>query len=135
MKRSIKALFFTIAILLLTTGCKKLLTPNEDSKMLFGQWQYKFSYGGYFGIGDGTRFSSNNWVEFTDKGKFIVYNGSKKVRKRHFTIEMNGEDYEGNPRAAIVYKNGKILSFEINNDTLSIEEGGNDTFSYVFVKK
>lgn len=130
-----KALFIIISFLILATGCKKIATPNEDSKQLFGKWQYLYDSAGFTDPAEGSRFSPDNWVEFTERGKYTVYNGVEKVHKKRFTIEMKMTSYSGHSIPAIVYKKGGYDTFKIKGDTLYLGEEAYDGYNYIFVKK
>lgn len=135
MKRKNKTLFILLSFLFLSAGCKKITTPNEDAKKLFGEWQYLHDYGEFEVPSKGSRFSTDNWVEYTERGKYTVHNGGKTVRKKRFTIEMKMTAYNGNSKKAIVYKDGGYDTFQVSNDTLFLGEAGYDGYNYVFVKK
>jgi len=67
MNTRISILFFIIPSLLIMFGCKKMATPMEESKALFGSWQYKSNSGGFSGAGGSTLFSAENCQEYRNK--------------------------------------------------------------------
>lgn len=134
MKKSSKVLFI-ISFFLLVAGCKKIATPTDGSKELFGKWQYLHDSAGFTDPEEGSRFFTNNSVEYTERGKYTVYKGVEKVIKDRYTIQMKMTNYNGESRTAIVYKSGGYDTFKVSNDTLYIGEEGYDGYNYVFVKK
>ena len=88
MKGIIKSSFIVAFILVSFISCKKISAPNEDAKKIFGEWDYKSNSGGFSGSGGSNRFGNDCWVEITDKGCFIVYEGNNKTSKKKFKIEM-----------------------------------------------
>lgn len=135
MKKSLKNLMIAAIILASSIGCKKISTPNEDAKKIFGSWTYDLNSGGFSGAGGSTRFSNDNWIEITDKGYFKIYEGSKKKSQKRFKIEMKESIYDANQRPALVYNNGDYESYQIFNDTLYISDEAYDGYTYRFVKK
>lgn len=112
-----------------------MTTPNEDAKKLFGEWQYLHDYGEFAEPSEGSRFSTDNWVEYTERGKYTVHKGVGKVQKKRFTIEMKMTSYSGHSIPAIVYKKGGYDTFKIKGDTLYLGEEAYDGYNYIFVKK
>lgn len=135
MKRIIKTLFIVAIILVSSISCKKISAPNEDAKKIFGQWEYKSNSGGFSGAGGSSRFCNDCWVEFTEKGCFIVYEGDNKTSKKKFKIEMKESIYNANQRPALVYKNGGYETYQIIGDTLLLSDETYDGYSYSFVRK
>lgn len=80
MKTRSSILFFLIPAVLFIFGCKKISTPDEDSKLIFGQWEYSYDSGGISGGGGSTTFKDDSWVEFSEKGVYEVHEGSKKLK-------------------------------------------------------
>ncbi len=135
MKNTLIKLFIVVIILASSFGCKKISTPNEDSKKIFGSWYYDINFGGYSGSGVSTRFNTESWVEFTEKGFFKIYVGSKKESQKRFKIEMKESIYDINQRPALVYNNGNYETYQISNDTLYLSDEAYDGYTYRFVKK
>jgi hypothetical protein len=133
MKTRSSILFFLIPAVLLTFGCKKISTPDEDSKLIFGQWEYSYDSGGISGSGGSTTFKDDSWVEFSEKGVYEVYEGSKKVERLRFKIEPN----DGNAKYKINFSSSGVLDYYyvIEDNKLILRETGSDGFSYVFIKK
>ncbi len=130
-KNKILLLFFVIFFALI--GCKKIDTPNEAAKELFGKWEYLHDSGGFT---DGaSRFEPKNVVEYTERGKYTVYDGIEKMKKDRYTFETKMTSYDNHPVTAIVYKKGGYDNFKIKNDTLYLGEEGYDGYNYVFIKK
>lgn len=134
-KRQLISSLTLIATLYVFAGCKKLAAPDEASKEIIGTWSYKSNDGGFSGTGGSTRFSSNSTIEFSDKGVYKEFDGTKKIEKYRFSIQMSSNSvylpYE------VVFENAEILSYNyiINSDTLYLNENVADGFSYVFVRK
>lgn len=135
MKNSLKNLMIVAIILASSIGCRKISTPNEDSKKIFGSWSYDNNSGGFSGTGGSTRFSNGSWIEITEKGYYKIYESSKKKSQKRFKIEMKESIYDANQRPALVYKNGDYESYQIFNDTLFISDEAYDGYTYRFVKK
>ena len=133
MKQSLKKIAIA-ALILSSVGCKKISTPNEESKRLFGSWRYDLSIGGYSGVGGSNRFSADSWVEFTEKGFFKTYAGSKKKDQKRFKLEMKKSIYDVNERPALVYRSG-YETFQISNDTLYLSDEAYDGYTYRFIRK
>ena len=133
MKTRSSILFFLIPAVLLIFGCKKISTPDEDSKLIFGQWEYSSDSGGFSGGGGSTTFKDDSWVEFSEKGVYKVYEGSKKVQRLRFKIEPN----DGYAKYKINFSSSGILdySYVIEDNKLILRETVSDGFSYVFIKK
>ncbi len=134
-EKTIKSLFILAIIIVSHIGCKKISAPNEDAQKLFGQWDYQSNSGGYSGGGGSTRFCRDCWVEITDKGCFIVYEGSNKISKTKFKIEMKTSIYSAPQRPALVYRNSDYETYQIFGDTLLLSDEAYDGYSYVFVRK
>ncbi len=130
----LKNIITTVLLSIIILGCKKVTFPDGASKEIIGSWEYQWNSGGFSGGGGSNLYNDNYWVEFTDKGYFIVYNGSKKESKKRFKIEMKESIYDNELRSAIVYRNG-YETYEINNDILTISDEHYDGYSYVFKKK
>lgn len=130
-----KPLLIAAIILIASTSCEKISAPNEYAEKIFGQWDYKSNSGGFSGAGGSSRFSNNNWLEITDKGCFIVHEGTKKKTKKKFKIEMKESIYDTNQRPALVYKNGGHETYQIFGDTLFLSDESYDGYSYLFVRK
>lgn len=133
MKIRSSIIFFLIPSVLLIFGCKKISTPDEESKLIFGQWEYSYDSGGFSGGGGSTTFKDNSWVEFSEKGVYKVYEGSKKVQRLRFKIEPN----DGYAKYKINFSSSGILdySYVIEDNKLILSETVSDGFSYVFIKK
>jgi hypothetical protein len=129
-------LFFISAIIIASSGCKKISTPNDDSKKIFGKWDYQSNTGGFSGAGGSTKYCDDCWIEVTERGRFIIYDGNdKKISKSKFTIKMVESIYDHEHHPAIVYESGWSESYEVNDDALILSEEAYDGFSYVFIKR
>lgn len=135
LKRIIKSSFIVAIILASNSSCKKISAPNEDTKKIFGEWDYKSNSVGFSGSGGSNRFANDCWVEITEKGFFIVYEESKKISKKKFKIELKESIYDTNQRPALVYNNGGYETYQIFGDTLLLSDEAYDGYSYCFVKK
>lgn len=133
MKTRSSILFFLIPAVLLIFGCKKISTPDEDSKLIFGQWEYSFDSGGLSGGGGSTTFKDDSWVEYSEKGVYEVHEGSKKVERLRFKIEPNDRF----PKYKINFSSSGVLDYyyTIEGNKLTLNETGADGFSYVFIRK
>ncbi len=129
--------YFTFGLLILVlSGCKKIATPNEECKKIFGKWDYISDTGGMSGAGGSNKYCEDCWIEITDKGNFNVYDGqNKKIKSYKFTIEMITRISDHTLQPAIVYKSGWTESFIVNDSSLLLSEEAYDGFSYAFVKK
>jgi hypothetical protein len=134
MEKVIKLLFIG-AIFINMSGCKKISTPNEESKKIFGKWNYEHNTGGWSGSGGSNRFCDDCWIEITEKGCFTVYEGDDKISKTKFTIEMIESIYDGSQRPALVYKDGFRDSYQVNGDNLTLSDETYDGYTYQFIKK
>lgn len=135
MKKRKTTIYLLIPFLMITFGCKKISTPTEASKAIFGSWQYKSISGGFSGAGGSSTFNSENWIEFTEKGLFRVYKGSKKECQKRFKIELKESIYDSDLRQAIVYSFGKYETYQIFNDTLYISDEAYDGYTCKYVRK
>lgn len=124
----------TVVLLMVILGCKKVTFPDGASKEIIGSWEYQYNTGGFSGSGGSNKYKDDNWVEFTDKGYFIVYTGSKKESKKRFKIEMRESIYDLDLRPALVYKIG-YETYQIDNNVLYISDEAYDGYTYVFKKK
>jgi len=129
----------TFLFLLFLSGilasCKKITTPTDESKKLFGSWTYDGNTGGFTGAGGSNRFSVDAWVEFTENGSFNVFVGSVKQSSKNFTLELKESIYDVNPRTALVYDNGEYETYQISNDTLYLSDEMFDGYTYRFIRK
>ncbi len=133
MKNTVKLLFIGILIL---TGCTKISVPNENARKIFGKWDFESNSGGFSGAGGSTKYCDDCWIEITDRGTFLIYDGNdKKISKSKFTIEMRKSIYDNEQHPAVVNKNGWSETFEVNDNALMLRDEAFDGYSYVFVKK
>ncbi len=135
MKYRLTILMVVTVLFTSTHSCKKISTPNEDSKLLFGSWQYKGSSGGFSGTGL-TTMNEKNYIEFTERGYCKVYEGTKCKYKKRFTLEVK-ESITGYLRSTIIYKGTSSInqSFEIYGDTLFLNDEVYDGYNYIYIKK
>jgi len=132
MRNSFQILF--LSFLFLFSACKKVETPNEEAKKVFGSWVYRYNTGGMSGAGGSQRFIEGQWLEFTDKGKLLIFEGSKKINKFRFKIEMKKSIY-GGERPALIYENGVYETYQVQGDQLMISDEHYDGFAFVFERK
>ena len=135
MRNSLKKMIIATIILASSFGCKKISAPNEESKKIFGSWSYDSNFGGNAGTGESKRFKNDTWVEFTEKGYFKVYLGSKKQSQKQFKIKMVETIYDASHRPAIYYVNGDFETYQISHDTLYLSDEIYDGYTYRFIKK
>jgi len=134
--RKFKAiLLLSFASLFLLMSCKKIDTPSDEAKALFGEWMYKFDSGGFSGSGGSNRFPSNCTVKFTEKGEFFMYEDGKKKDKKRFKIEMKPSISAAQSELAIVYSKGNYDIFRINGNQLILSDNHVDGFTYFFIRK
>ncbi|MBU3658658.1 MAG: hypothetical protein FGM14_02210 [Flavobacteriales bacterium] len=131
LKSSIIFLLFTSVYLII--GCKKISTPDEESKLIFGQWQYLYNSGGFSGVGGSKTFKDDSRVEFSEKGVYKVYEGNKNVKRFRFKIESN----DGYAKYKINFISlGKLdYNYVIEDNKLILIEDITDGYLYVFEKK
>lgn len=134
-KSKISTLFLLFVLGLLFLSCKKIETPNEDARELFGEWEYLGNTGGFSGTGGSNRFPTDCWIEFTETGNFKVYEGSKKISSTRFTLHMKKSIYSDDYRPAIITKNGKFETFQIQDGKLYISDETYDGYTYYFERK
>lgn len=135
MKKYFKNAMILAIIIISFSSCRKITTPNEESKKIFGSWTYINNSGGFSGMGGSSRFKSDSWVQFTERGFFKTFIGSSKVNQKRFKIEMKESIYDSNQRPALVYFNRTFETYHIFNDTLFINDEAYDGYSYMFIKK
>ena len=135
MKHFIPILFSVILLSMTMLSCKKISTPNEESRELFGSWEYKYDSGGFSGAGGSTKYNSDSWVEFTERGFFKVYEGSDKKTQKRYRIKMRESIYSSDKRQAIVYLYEDYEIFMIEDDKLYISDNHYDGYTYVFTRK
>jgi len=121
--------------MLLFAACKKISTPNDESKKLFGSWSYSHDTGGFTGSGGSTKYNEDSWIEFTERGYFKVYEGSEKESQKRYRIKMKESIYSKEKRQAIVYLNGDYEIFKVEDDKLFISDNHYDGYSYTFSRK
>ncbi|WP_159038513.1 hypothetical protein [Brumimicrobium mesophilum] len=128
-------IFLSASLLAMTSACKKISTPNEESRELFGSWEYEYDSGGFSGAGGSTKYNSDSWIEFTERGFFKVYEGSNKESQKKYRIKMKESIYSSEEKPAIVYLNGDYEMFTIEDDKLYISDNHYDGFTYTFSRK
>jgi hypothetical protein len=129
----IKQILFTILILIAVVGCKKIDIPDEEAKAIFGKWQFNFDSGGFSGAGGSNLFDESNWIEFTEKGFYRVYEGEKTQEKARFTVSENDEG-SFKYKVLITKGQGNYL-YIVNGESLLLSEDASDGFSYSFTRK
>ena len=101
---------FTIITLVFSSlffsACKKeIATPNDQTKLLFGSWEWVGSSGGGWGspvtATDETRYT----LEFKKNGKFTIYQKGKKEGHGKFKFEKRQSIFSGQNEQIIVYSN------------------------------
>lgn len=120
---------------LLVTSCRKIDTPNEEAKALFGEWEFQGDTGGFSGSGGSNRFNQNTTIKFTEKGAFFIYENGKKKDKKKFKIEMKESISSAQSELAIVYSSNNYEIFRIINETLILSDNIYDGYSYSFIRK
>ena len=76
-------------------GCKKISTPDEDSKLIFGQWAYSYNSGGISGGGGSTTFKDDSWVEFSEKGVAAVFFFYHSLLSPFCAVVRPGQEFFG----------------------------------------
>lgn len=77
---------FIIFTLLISLRCEKISTPDDEAKAIFGEWEYSHDTGGFSGAGGSNMFKDNNWIEFTEKGVYKIYEGGQKTHINHILL-------------------------------------------------
>jgi hypothetical protein len=129
----IKQTLFIIIILLISLSCKKIDTPNEEAEAIFGEWQYNHHSGGLSGAGGSNLFNESSWIEFTEKGFYKVYEGTKKIKRARFTILENETGYH--KYTVLITKGMGRYNYNIDGEKLVLSADYADGFSYVFTRK
>ena len=124
-----------VLVLVLFSSCKKIETPNEQSKLLFGAWKYISSSGGFSGGGVSEIGFVDKGVEFTNKGQRFDYNNGKKEEGNNYSFETKKSIFSGQDEVMISYKNSFSQSFKISNDTLYLSDEVNDGYNYIYLKR
>lgn len=127
-------IYILIPVLVILGGCKKISTPTEESKAIFGSWHYLGKTGGFSG-GGSAAVHAENWIMITEKGFFRAYKGSKKESQKRFKIELKQSIYDAKLRPALVYRDGSYETFEVFNDTLYISDEAYDGYTYRYARK
>lgn len=135
MKKIITLIVLCCAIAIQFISCAKIKVPNEDARKIFGKWEYLYASGGFSGTGNSSRFNTNQWVEFTDRGFFTTYEGNQKIERIRFKLELKETVHSSSQLPALVYSKKNYETFRVSGDTLVIHEEGYDAYSYVFVRK
>ena len=135
MKNTLKIFFFSFSLLFLFSACKKIDVPNEDARKIFGSWEYKSNSGGVSGSGGSNKYIVGQSLEFTDKGVLKVYEGSKKISKFRFIIEVQEGVFNGSVKNSIVYEKGGHDVFQVKNNQLILSDDYADGFTYIFTRK
>ena len=129
--------FKIFALILLFSSCKKIDTPNEQSKLLFGEWKYVSSSGGFDGNQADENFDYSSTVEFTERGKFRLNFANNSLMKGRYKIQLKDNPLSGTTETIIVYSRRQYNQFfQISNDTLYLLDDGDElnTYNYIFVK-
>lgn len=124
---------------LLFVGCGKVDTPTEASKAIFGKWRFVGSGGGFSGTGNSS-FDNTDVYEYKENGTFSHYKGNQLIEQANFSLQFGTSIFDHQEHLMIHYANGSAPvgithSFEISNDTLTLNEEVYDGFGYTFVKQ
>lgn len=130
MKKNLAILLTSIFIF--SSSCKKIDTPDEASKAVFGEWQFRSDSGGWAGSG-GSSLTEENWIDISEKGIFKMYKGSKKIEKSHFTLETHTGFY--NYKLVFKERSPRSMTYKVDADTLWLSEEVADGYSYKYVRK
>lgn len=122
-------------ILIWTTACRKIDTPNEESKKVFGSWSFINDSGGFSGAGGSNRFQNNDWIEIKKKGCLVVHRNDEVERKKKFKIKMKESIHDAEKRSSLVFKKNQYNTYQVYGDTLILSDEMYDGYSYVFMKK
>lgn len=136
MNHKIRNLSILLLLLISSTiGCQKISTPDEASKELFGSWAYVSDSGGFSGNGGSNQFNTENSVEFTEKGVFSIYKGSKRTAKYRFRIELNENSTYS--KYKIIFNDSSLRNYIyiVSSDTLLLTEIASDGYQFTFVRK
>lgn len=119
----------------LMTGCKKIPVPDPNAKVIFGEWKYVNSSGGFTGGQTAGGFDSDTWIEFKETGKYQVHNNWRRIYSEKFKFQTKRSIYTGNDEPTIVYDKKTSQTFRVSGDTLFLFDQAYDAFGYTFVKK
>lgn len=95
-----------VLVSLILNACnKEIPTPNDQTKLLMGSWEWVWSSGGGWGVPvtatDETRYA----LEFNKNGKFTIYKKGKKEGHGKFRFENRKSIFTGENEPIIVYSN------------------------------
>lgn len=131
-----------ISVTIITTllmGCGKINTPNAEAEKLFGKWRFVQSYGGFAGTGDPS-FDSTITYEYKENGSFFHRKDGQLINQMNFSLQLGESIYSQDEQLLINYGGGMFTqylshSYQVNNDTLILNEEVYDGFQYIFVKQ
>lgn len=101
---------FTLLTLLFTglilSACnKEISTPNDQTKLLMGSWEWVSSTGGGWGVPTTANDETRYTLEFKKNGKFTIYKKGKKEGNGKFRFENRKSIFSGQDEQIIVYSN------------------------------
>ena len=133
-----KWILYALPILLLTS-CGKIKTPNQEAKKIFGKWRFLSSSGG-FGGGGNPSYDSNDTYEYKENGSFFHRKDGQLINQMNFSLQLGESIYSQDEQLLINYGGGMFTqylshSYQVNNDTLILNEEVYDGFQYIFVKQ
>ena len=123
----------------LSFGCGKIDTPNAEAEKIFGKWRFVQSYGGFAGTGDPS-FDSTITYEYKENGSFFHRKDGQLINQMNFSLQLGESIYSQGEQLLINYGGGMFTqylshSYQVNNDTLILNEEVYDGFQYIFVKQ
>lgn len=117
------------------TNCKKISVPDPNAKVIFGEWKYVSSSGGFSGGQTSGEFGKDSWIEFKETGKYQVHNNWRRIHCEKFKFETKRSIYTGNDEPTITYDKKTAQTYKVSGDTLFLFDQAYDAFGYTFIKK
>ncbi len=137
MKRNYFLFCLTLIFALVSfTGCKKVKTPNKESKQLFGKWELVKHIPNKYFPGP----SGHTSIEIKRNGTYIERDGDKEIfrcKYKFYTEECPFNKGNDHNCIALIDENDMydLISFNISGKTLSLKDEHPDGDSGVYEKK
>lgn len=132
--RTLKFFGLTLILTLMFNSCKKVAIPDASVKVVFGQWKYINSSGGWSG-GQCWPTDKSIWIEFKENGHYKKHENGKLVHSEKFTFKRV-DGINGSKTYVIQFDKNRTQSFNVSGDTLFLSDyGWADGCGCAFVKK
>ena len=132
--RTVKIFGLTIVIFLTIFSCKKVSIPDPSVKVIFGQWKFANSDGGWGG-GQCWPTDKSIWIEFKENGHYKKHEHGKLVHSEKFTFKQV-DGINGTQTYIIQFDKNRSQTFKVSGDTLFMSDyGWADGCSFMFLKK